>query len=49
MAEILGVTPESVSRTVADFKRKGILQPETEMGNEMYHCKIAALEKEAEK
>lgn len=27
MSEILGVTPESVSRIVAEFKREGILQP----------------------
>ena len=27
MSEILGVTPESVSRVVAEFKREGILQP----------------------
>jgi CRP/FNR family transcriptional regulator len=27
MAEILGVTPESVSRVVAEFKREGVLTP----------------------
>jgi CRP/FNR family transcriptional regulator len=48
MADILGVTPESVSRTMADMKRSGIL--ENDPGNpERYRCDIRRLASEAAK
>ena len=42
MANILGVTPESVSRNVADFKRRGLLTP-LEEGEENYLCDLKSL------
>lgn len=36
MASILGVTPESVSRVIADFKRQNILQPAGNGQHELY-------------
>jgi CRP-like cAMP-binding protein len=48
MGEVLGVTPESVSRVIADFKRKGILRP---LNNsellDRYRCSLKDLEQEA--
>jgi CRP-like cAMP-binding protein len=40
MAEVLGVTPESVSRVVADFKRSHVLRP-LEPND---HCRIVFIE-----
>lgn len=48
MSEILGVTPESVSRTIAEFKRNGILTPIETAMEHTYHCDVESLEKEAE-
>jgi CRP/FNR family transcriptional regulator len=48
MAEILGVTPESVSRVVADFKRNGILESKAEESLHQFHYKLNMLEEEAE-
>jgi len=43
MADILGVTPESVSRTMADLKRKNILQAVKSDSPDHYRCDINAL------
>lgn len=43
MAEILGVTPESVSRIMADMKRKKILQAIEGESAERYLCNIKSL------
>jgi CRP/FNR family transcriptional regulator len=48
MAEILGVTPESVSRSMADLKRKKILEVVDDTLHQ-YHCNIKDLLLEAEK
>lgn len=48
MAEILGVTPESVSRVMADFKRKRILISQEEEQSHCFHCDLQRLEQEAE-
>ena len=48
MAEILGVTPESVSRTMADFKRKNILSPVDDDRPDLCRCDRAALTREAQ-
>jgi len=48
MAEILGVTPESVSRIMADLKRKKILQVVEHGAHDQYRCDISALAREAE-
>lgn len=48
MAEVLGVTPESVSRVVADFKRRRILHPVEGGGGERYRCDPTALAREAD-
>lgn len=48
MAEILGVTPESVSRTMADLKRNNILQPVFNMPDR-YRCDMERLLREARK
>jgi CRP/FNR family transcriptional regulator len=47
MAEVLGVTPESVSRVVADFKRRGILVSHGDGPAEHYCCDLPALSVEA--
>lgn len=43
MANILGVTPESVSRNLAELKRQGVLAPLDGM-TERYDCDLKALE-----
>ncbi|MDT8386531.1 MAG: Crp/Fnr family transcriptional regulator [Thiogranum sp.] len=48
MAEVLGVTPESISRTLADFKRLGILIPLDDRNAECFRCDLDALASEAE-
>lgn len=48
MAEIIGVTPESVSRIMAEFKRNRILSPVDEENPDIYHCDEAALTREAQ-
>jgi len=48
MAEIIGVTPESVSRMLADFKRKKMLSPVDEKYPDLYACDIDSLRDEAE-
>ena len=48
MAEIIGVTPESVSRIMADFKRNRILTPAGEDSADIFHCDEAALTREAQ-
>ena len=47
MAEVLGVTPESVSRVLAEFKRSGILVAVGEAAPERYRCELSALSSEA--
>ena len=47
MAEIIGVTPESVSRIMADFKRNRILAPTGEDTPDIFRCDEAALNREA--
>ena len=47
MAEIIGVTPESVSRTLAEFKRNGTLSSIDEENPDIYHCDASALTREA--
>lgn len=48
MANILGVTPESVSRIMADMKRKNILWEISDGSQERFHCDIQLLRHEAE-
>ena len=50
MSEILGVTPESVSRIVATFKRRDILQkqPESDSLREIYWLDTPRLHQEAQ-
>lgn len=48
MAEIIGVTPESVSRIMADFKRNDILSQVDEDNPDIYLCDRAALTREAQ-
>ena len=43
MAEILGATPESVSRVLAEFKREKVLYPATIPVNDWYRRDIPAL------
>jgi CRP/FNR family transcriptional regulator, anaerobic regulatory protein len=43
MADILGATPESVSRVLAEFKRKKVLYPITFPVNDCYHRNVSAL------
>lgn len=45
MAAILGVTPESVSRIIAEFKRGGVLRPMDDMSAELYRCDAVELER----
>jgi len=47
MADVLGVTPESVSRIMADLKRRKILQAVDGLPNQ-YRCDLKAIEQEAE-
>lgn len=47
MADVLGVTPESVSRIMADLKRKKILQAMSDLPD-FYRCNIEHLLQEAE-
>lgn len=48
MADILGVTPESVSRIMADMKRKNILWETTGDTADCFQCDIEQLRREAE-
>ena len=47
MSEILGVTPESVSRIVATFKRRDILQKQSDSLREVYRVDTSRLQQEA--
>jgi len=49
MSEILGVTPESVSRIVATFKRRDILQKQSDSLREVYRVDTSRLQQEAVK
>jgi CRP/FNR family transcriptional regulator len=49
MSEILGVTPESVSRIVATFKRRNILKKQAESLGEVYRLDTRRLQQEARK
>jgi CRP/FNR family transcriptional regulator len=49
MAEILGVTQESVSRILATFKRREILQKLSDPSREIYRVDAAGLQREARK
>jgi CRP/FNR family transcriptional regulator, anaerobic regulatory protein len=49
MAEILGVTQESVSRILATFKRREILQKLSDTSREIYRIDAAGLQQEARK
>ncbi len=48
MADILGVTPESVSRIMADMKRKNILREVNSDSPDCFQCDIKRLRHEAE-
>jgi CRP/FNR family transcriptional regulator len=45
MAAILGVTPESVSRIIAEFKRAGVLRSMDSISPELYRCDSIELER----
>ncbi|MDR2876902.1 MAG: Crp/Fnr family transcriptional regulator [Chromatiales bacterium] len=47
MAAILGVTPESVSRIIAEFKRGGVLRALDNASSELYRCDAIELERVA--
>jgi CRP/FNR family transcriptional regulator len=47
MAAILGVTPESVSRIIAEFKRAGVLRSMDSVSPELYRCDAIELERVA--
>jgi CRP/FNR family transcriptional regulator len=49
MAEILGVTQESVSRTLATFKRRAILRKQSDPSREIYRVDATGLQREAQK
>jgi CRP/FNR family transcriptional regulator len=49
MAEILGVTQESVSRILATFKRRDILQKQSDPSGEIYRVDAPSLQREAQK
>lgn len=46
MADILGVTPESVSREIADFKREGILESIENNPEPLFSCDLSRLRQE---
>ena len=48
MASILGVTPESVSRVIAEFKRQKVLQPVNDGPHELYKRDAALLSEYSE-
>lgn len=48
MAEILGVTPESVSRIIAEYKRQGILTSIDNNTEPLYLCALDELEQDAQ-
>jgi len=45
MGEILGITPESVSRVVASMKREGLLKALTDGASDRLRCDLAALQR----
>lgn len=47
MAAILGVTPESVSRIIAEFKRSGVLRTLEGSSPDLYRCDAIELERVA--
>jgi CRP/FNR family transcriptional regulator len=47
MSDILGVTPESVSRISAEFKREGILQSIENNSESLFSCDLERLKQEA--
>lgn len=49
MADVIGVTPESVSRIMAEMKRQHILQETDKDTPNCYHCDQKRLQKEAQK
>lgn len=49
MAEILGVTPESVSHHIAAFKRAAILKKDADPLRDIYQLDVARLQQEAQK
>ena len=44
MAEVLGVTPESVSRSLAEFKREGLLRRASKSDPDQFFCDLARLD-----
>jgi CRP/FNR family transcriptional regulator len=48
MAEVLGVTPESVSRVVAEFKREGILDEIENNPESLFSCDLRQLRLETQ-
>ena len=48
MAEILGVTQEGVSRILATFKRRAILQMQSDPSPEIYRLDAPRLQREAQ-
>ncbi|MDZ7662940.1 helix-turn-helix domain-containing protein [Thiohalophilus sp.] len=49
MADILGVTAESVSRVIAELKRESVLDPIKNNNESLFTCDLEALEKLAQK
>jgi CRP-like cAMP-binding protein len=48
MAEVLGVTPESVSRSLAEFKRDGLLRRASRSDPDQFFCDLTKLDRVAQ-
>jgi len=48
MAEVLGVTPESVSRSLAEFKRDGLLRRTSKSDQDPFFCDLGKLDRVAQ-
>jgi CRP-like cAMP-binding protein len=48
MAEVLGVTPESVSRALAEFKRDGLLRRASKSDPDQFFCDLSNLDQVAQ-
>ncbi len=48
MAEVLGVTPESVSRVIAEFKRESILENIENNPESLFSCDLGRLQQETD-
>jgi CRP-like cAMP-binding protein len=45
MGDILGVTPESVSRVIAELKRRGLLTPADLLRQDLFRCNRERLQR----